>query len=199
MKQMDSKQRNIVRKAQKAGVTIEQYTATEALAHLREFQQLRSETQQRAIDHNRQASMLLKSDKFFADILTNYDSTLYLAVVNQQTAAVALMLHSGKTTYYYSGGSNHELNRQTGASAYLIHYAMCDAAARGQHWFDMGGVPVNPEATHPAYGVYKFKQSYGGEYMEARNGSFVINKLKYTFLNQIKKHRRLLRLMSKTI
>ena len=88
--------------------------------------------------------MLLKSNTFFTNILLNYNSTLYVAKYKESVAAVALMIHSGNTTYYYSGGSDYQLNHLTAASAYLVFYAMCDSLIKGYPIFDMGGVPVNP-------------------------------------------------------
>ena len=37
---------------------------------------------------------------------------------------------------------------------------------QGVKFMDLGGVPVKPDITHPSYGVYAFKRSFGGEYKE---------------------------------
>ena len=196
---MESKQRNIIRKAEKAGVQVAAYTGTAAVQHLSDFQRLRVITQARAISNNAKASMLLKSDSFFTNILLNYSSTLYFASINNEVAACALMLHSGKTTYYYSGGSDIELNKQTGASAFLIFQAITDSLLHGQSVFDMGGVPVKPSKEHPAYGVYKFKSSYGGNYTEYNGGRFIINTLKYRISKTILNNRKIIRILSKSM
>ena len=56
---------------------------------------------------------------------------------------------------------------------------------------------MKPTKEHPAYGVYEFKKSFGGEYMEFDNGPIVINKWKYALLSFVLKNRKLLRILSK--
>ena len=38
------------------------------------------------------------------------------------------------------------------------------AHSRGAHWFDFYGVPGRVDESHPLYGLYHFKESFGGEY-----------------------------------
>ncbi len=197
-KLVESKQRNIVRKGEKNGVEVRILKGTEAIAELPTLQLLREQTQQHAIKKNANASMLLKSDNFFAKLLTHTDATLFIGSVNGKPATVAVMIASGETAYYYSGGSDYELNRQTGSSAYVIwkaieHYRELS----GVKYMDMGGVPVRPEPGHPAYGVYMFKRSFGGEYMEFDAGAIPISKWKYAVLKFALSQRKLLRLFSK--
>jgi len=64
-------------------------------------------------------------------------------------------------------------------------------------YFDMGGVPVSPDINHPAYGVYTFKKSFGGEYKEYNSGKIIISPIKYKLLNFVLKNRKLLRIISK--
>ncbi len=196
---VDSKQRNIIRKGDKSGVVVEHYAGKEILAYLRDFQQLRQTTQSRAIRHNKNASMLLKSDAFFSKIFTEQRSRLFLAKYEGEVVSVALMLEGGKTAYYYSGGSDIEVNKKTGASAHLLWKAICYYREREYAYFDMGGVPVNPDKTHPAYGVYSFKKSLGGEYKEYTSGDIVISAWRYKLIQLIKQNRTLLRLLSKKL
>ncbi len=197
---VESKQRNIVRKGEKNDVEVRMLTGEEAIAELPTLQLLREQTQQHAIRKNANASMLLKSDNFFANLLRHTDSTLFIGSVEGKPATVAVMIVSGETAYYYSGGSNYELNKQTGSSAYVIWNAIEYYRNRGDvKYLDMGGVPVKPESTHPAYGVYAFKRSFGGEYMEFDAGVMVISKLKYAILQFALSQRKLLRLFSKSL
>lgn len=197
-KGVDSKQRNIVRKGEKTGVAFEAYTGEASLAYLDVFQQLRQVTQSRAIGKNANASMLLKSNEFFRNIFLLPGATLFVGKYEGQVASVALMLQGGQTIYYYSGGSDREVNRKTGCSAYVIWKAIAYYKTRGDiAYFDMGGVPVRPTKEHPAYGVYEFKRSFGGEYQEFQNGHIVLCKWKYAILNFVLKNRNLLRILSK--
>lgn len=199
-KLVESKQRNIVRKGEKNGVEVRALQGEEAIAELPTLQLLREQTQQHAIKKHANASMLLKSDDFFANLLRHTDATLFIGSVEGKPATVAVMIVSGETAYYYSGGSDYELNRQTGSSAYVIWRAIEHYREQEEvKYMDLGGVPVKPEPTHPAYGVYAFKRSFGGEYMEFDAGVIVINKVKYAVLKFLLKQRKLLRMFSKSL
>ena len=192
-------QRNKIRKGEKNGVEVRALRGDEALAELPTLQLLRAQTQNHAIRNNANASMLLKSDNFFANLLRHTDATLFIGSVEGKPATAALMLASGETVYYYSGGSDYELNRQTGSSAYVLWKALVYYRnQKGIKYMDMGGVPVRPDESNPAYGVYVFKRSFGGEYMEFDSGMMPINKFKYTILKFALSQRKLLRLFSKT-
>ena len=197
-KLVESKQRNIVRKGEKNGVEVVALRGAEAIAQLPTLQLLREQTQQHAIRKNANASMLLKSDNFFANLLQHTDATLFIGSVEGKPATVAVMIASGETAYYYSGGSDYELNRLTGSSAYVIWRAIeYYRELPNVKYMDMGGVPVKPESTHPAYGVYAFKRSFGGGYMEFDAGVIPISKWKYAVLKFALSQQWLLRIFSK--
>jgi len=199
-KLVESKQRNIVRKGEKNAVAVRALKGKEAVAELPTLQLLREQTQHHAISKNANASMLLKSDSFFQNLLLHTDATLFIGTVEGQPATVALMITSGETAYYYSGGSDYDLNRRTGSSAYVIWKAIeYYRESKSVKYMDMGGVPVKPEPTNPAYGVYAFKRSFGGEYMEFDAGVIVINETKYGLLNFALSQRKLLRMFSKSL
>ncbi len=193
---VESKQRNCIRKAEKSGVVVEVYTGAEAMPYLSDFQRLRQATQQHAIHNHAQASMLLKSDSFFAAKFADPKATLFVAKAESQVAAVALMLQGGDTVYYYSGGSDYDLNRKYCCSAFLLWRALCYYNGKGTACFDMGGVPVSPDKDHPAYGVYAFKRSFGGSYCEFTGGTVAIVAWKYRLLRFLLSQRKLLRLFS---
>jgi lipid II:glycine glycyltransferase (peptidoglycan interpeptide bridge formation enzyme) len=196
-KELDSKLRNIVRKAEKNEVEVLVVTGSDMVSYLDQFQLLRQETQSRAIGKNQKASMLLKSNNFFTNLLQLYDSSFFIAKHQNKIVAMALMVQSGKVIYYYSGGSDLQANKNTGASSLLIWKAIEYAKDANLEFFDMGGVPKNPDKSHPAYGVFSFKRSFGGEYQEFTSGKIIINKMKYKILNIILTNRFILRIISK--
>lgn len=198
-KLVESKQRNCIRKGEMNGVEVDICQGEDSLRYLSDFQRLRQSTQQHAIRNHTNASMLLKSNDFFSAKFTDPKATLFVARVEGQTAAVALMLQSGRTVYYYSGGSDYELNRKYSCSAYLLWRAICHYNDLGLDTFDMGGVPQSPTAEHPAYGVYVFKRSFGGTYQAFDGGKIVISTTKYRLLNFLLSQRKLLRLFSKRL
>ena len=198
-KEVESKQRNCIRKGEKSGVECIVCNGEDSIRYLADFQRLRQRTQQHAIGKNAKASMLLKSDEFFKKLFLDKNTTLFIGIADNQVASVALMIQSGKTIYYYSGGSDYELNKKYSCSAYVIWKAICYASRLGVEVFDMGGVPVSPSKEHPAYGVYAFKRSFGGEYREFDAGKIVISAWRYQLLNWLLSQRKLLRFFSTRI
>lgn len=195
-KLVESKQRNCVRKGEKSGVEFLVCKGEYSLFYLSDFQRLRQQTQQHAIKNHAKASMLLKSDNFFRSLFLNNNTILFVGKADNRVATVALMVQSGQTVYYYSGGSDYELNKKYSCSAFILWKSICYCNELGIKYFDMGGVPTQPTKDHPAYGVYAFKRSFGGEYVEFECGKIIINKWKYKLLNFILSQRKLLRLFS---
>ena len=195
-KLVESKQRNCIRKGEKSGVDVLALQGEEALGYLSDFQRLRQRTQQHAIKKHAQASMLLKSDQYFTELFRNPQATLFVGKVEEQVAAVALMLQSGNSVYYYSGGSDYELNKKYCCSAFVIWKSLLHYNNLGLTIFDMGGVPVQPTKDHPAYGVYAFKRSFGGTYQEFDAGEITISPWKYRVLQFLLSQRKLLRFLS---
>lgn len=198
-KEVESKQRNCIRKGDKSGVECIVCQGEDSIRYLADFQRLRQRTQQHAIRKNAKASMLLKSDEFFKKIFLNKNSTLFVGMVGDQVATMALMIQSGNTVYYYSGGSDYELNKKYSCSADVLWKAICWFNNQGIDVFDMGGVPVFPSKEHPAYGVFAFKCSFGGEYQEFDGGKIIISHWKYKLLNWLLSQRKVLRFFSAKI
>ena len=197
---VDNKHRNRFRKGERNGVEIRVLRGEDAIAEMNTLQKLREHTQQHAIKKNANASMLLKSDNFFRNLFLHTDAELHIGSVDGKPATVAVMLISGETAYYHSGGSDYELNRQTGSSTYVFWKAITHYIhLPNVKYLDMGGVPVNPTPDHPAYGVYMFKSLFGGNYMEFDAGTIVINRFKYKVLSFLLRQRKLLRLFSKVL
>ena len=196
-KGLDSSLRNKLRKAEKKGVIVRACKGKESVSYLADFQRLREVTQSRAIHHNANASMLLKSDDYFREIMLRPNSTLFVAEYEGAVVSASLILQGGKTVYFYMSGSNNDINRQTGCSAYLKWKAIeYFHACEGVEYVDMGGVPLTPQESDPAYGVYQFKKSFGGDYFEFPAGTIAISPAKYRLLRFLLSQRKLLRLFS---
>lgn len=195
-KLVESKQRNCIRKGEKNGVDFIVSRGEEALAYLSDFQRLRLQTQQHAIKKHAKASMLLKSDSFFRSLFMQSNTILFVGKINNKVATIALMIQSGQSIYYYSGGSDYELNKKYSCSAFVLWKSICYCNELGIKHFDMGGVPIQPTKDHPAYGVYAFKRSYGGEYVEFESGKIIINTWKYKLIQLLLSQRKLLRFFS---
>lgn len=197
LKNIDSaKQRNL-KKAKKFDLEILVCKGEESIKYLDDFQCLRENTQSRALSRNKQASMLLKSNKFFHALMMQPNAYLLIGKYEGSVASVALMLKGGDTVYYYSGGSDIEVNRKTCCSAYMFWKALLHFKEKGIKYFDFGGCPVSPDEYHPAYGVYRFKKGFGGKYIEFVGGHVIISYWRYKILQFILSQRKLLRFFSK--
>jgi hypothetical protein len=196
--ELDSKQRNIIRKAERNLVSL-QINTNISQQMIDDFQNLRFDTQKRAIHKNEKSSMLLKSTSFINRVVNELDCNMGICYIDNHPASAALMLSSGKTMFYYLGGSNIELNRKAGASAYLIWNMIVSSKKAGNSYFDMGGVPTDHSDDNPACGVYNFKKSFGGEYVEFVCGDFVISKMECGLMNFFKKNNIIKRIISKKL
>ena len=186
-------------KVRKKAINVNIFVAKgeEALQYLNIYQELRYKTQKKAISNNSKASMLLRSDTFFTNIIRNTNSIMFLAKFENKFVVANLMIQSGKVLYPYMSGSDTALDNQTGASALLRWEAVKYAKEKGLFYFDLGGVPANPDENHPAYGVYLFKKSMGGEYKEFNGGKIIVSPFKYKILSFLLNNRSLLRFISK--
>ena len=198
-KNIDSAKQRNVKKANKCDLEILVCQGEDSIKYLDDFQRLRENTQTRAISRNKQASMLLKSNEFFHTLMMQPNAYLLLGKYEDSVVSVALILQGGDTVYYHSGGSDIEVNRKTCCSAYMFWKALLYFKGNGIKYFDFGGCPVRPTEEHPAYGVYRFKKGFGGEYIEFNGGKIIINTWKYKLLNFILSQRKLLRLFSKKL
>lgn len=198
-KNIDSAKQRNVKKANKCNLEILVCQGEDSIMYLDDFQRLRENTQTRAISRNKQASMLLKSNEFFHKLMMQPNAYLLLGKYEGKVVSVALILQGGDTVYYHSGGSDIDVNRKTCCSAYMFWKTLLHFKENGIKYFDFGGCPVHPTEDHPAYGVYRFKKGFGGEYLEFNGGKIIINKWKYKLLNFILSQRKLLRLFSKKL
>lgn len=195
-KNMDSAKQRNVKKASKFALDILICKGEESIKYLDDFQRLRENTQNRAISKNKQTSMLLKSNEFFKNLMLQPNAILLLGKHEGIVVSVALMLKGGNAIYYHSGGSDIDINRKTCCSAYMFWKALLHFKNEGIKLFDFGGCPICPSEDHPAYGVYRFKKGFGGEYMEFEGGQIIITSWKYRLLQWILSQRKLLRFFS---
>lgn len=198
-KNIDSAKQRNVKKARKFDLEILVCKGEESIKYLDDFQYLRENTQARAISKNKQASMLLKSNNFFHALMLQPNAYLLLGKYEGSVVSVALILKGGDTVYYHSGGSDIEINRKTCCSAYMFWKALLHFKEKGIKCFDFGGCPVRPDEDHPAYGVYRFKKGFGGEYMEFDGGHIIIHPWRYKILQFILSQRKILRVFSKKL
>ena len=153
----ESTRRNI-RSGERRGITVEASDASAAMDH---FYALLRETGARR-------SFPVRPRSYYQDLLSLFRErgqvSVYLARLEGRLLAGAVMIFFGATLVYLFGGTAddaHDLK-----PGYLLHWrAIQDAQRRGGTRYDMWGVPLRPEPSHPGFGFYTFKSRFNGEHV----------------------------------
>lgn len=190
--------KSTVKKAIKNNLEFKTYNSTDNEG-FKDFMRLYEETFQRAIAMNKNSSMTKRDASFFNIAFQNNTRPFYLmnAVINEKVAASGIFVQNGDTLIYFIGASDISLNRQYGASNFLIWNTILWAKENGLNYFDLGGVPDNPDKESPAYGVYRFKKNFGGELTTFYGGEKTISPLKNSILKWTLDNRNIYRTFSK--
>ncbi len=168
---MRSTTRNLIRRAEKDGVTIIASDSPERdLAH---FIRLHDETCKR---HR----FTPYSHQFFEAQVRRFaerkELTLYLASFEGKIIAASIHMHAfGETSYHH--GASDVAHRKVPASYLLQWRAICDALRRGDRIYNFWGIaPTSPtpipsphSKKHPFAGVTLFKTGFGGKELELRH------------------------------
>jgi lipid II:glycine glycyltransferase (peptidoglycan interpeptide bridge formation enzyme) len=95
-------------------------------------------------------------------------------------SAMFLVLSSYRATYLYGASSSQMRNVM---STYALQWkAIQIAKANNCFEYDMFGIAPSPNPSHPMYGLYKFKQGFGGEiYHQLGCWDYPIEEDKYNF------------------
>lgn len=174
--------RNTIRKGIKKGVITEITSGVKALDKIPEIEQLSGVTYERAHKKSTQSSMQLKSSGFYRKLFHLLGDNAVLGIAytpDRRPISFAIMLKTERTMVYYRGGSDLILNREYSSSNLLLHSLIEYAKEAQIVKIDMGGIPVSPSKTHPAYGVFKFKQSFGGSVVSYNSGIKVLSPFRY--------------------
>lgn len=112
----------------------------------------------------------VNSERYFRSIFAaRMESTdgvqvrlLVAYVDNRPLAAMFLVMSSHRATYLYGASSSEHRNLMP---TYALQWeAIRTARANACTEYDLFGVAPRPEPSHPMYGLYKFKQGFGGEF-----------------------------------
>ena len=188
--------RNTIRKALSRNVDIKIHSsnfpedAAEICGRLSEI------TFKRALVSNRKSSMQLKTRVFFKSLLDKFSNNIILGIAYDAVGtpvSFAIILFNKHTAVYYRGGSDVDRNRELGASNLLLDRILETSKRMNITVFDFGGVPVNPGVNHPAWGVYKFKESFGGARTTYCSGNKVLSPSRFFIMERILRSRLLMR------
>lgn len=88
--------------------------------------------------------------------------TNFIAYYEGKPVASIIVFSFGKKIWYMYGASSSE--HRNVMSNHLLHWEVIKwAKAREYKYYDLWGIPVNPDENHPLYGVYRFKKGFRGE------------------------------------
>lgn len=162
---MKPKTRYNVRLAERRGVAVRQGT----VADLPRFYRLLQETSSRD-------EFGIHRVEYFRDLLDGLGpaAALLIAEYEREIAAGIIVARQRQEAIYLYGASSTALQRHM--PAYLIQYAgLRWAREQGCRWYDLWGIPASDEPPDGAeegtnlnirsglWGVYRFKQGFGGE------------------------------------
>jgi lipid II:glycine glycyltransferase (peptidoglycan interpeptide bridge formation enzyme) len=160
--------RNLIRRAQKEGVTIR--ASTDPNTDIEHFLKLHDETRKRH-------GFTAYTDSFFraqVELFTpRGEATLYLAHYQDQVIAASVHMHIGGETSYHHGASTPAFSKIP--ASYLLQWtAIEDAIKRGDHVYNFWGIApttdvsgtLRPEKGHPFAGVTLFKTGFPGKLLE---------------------------------
>jgi lipid II:glycine glycyltransferase (peptidoglycan interpeptide bridge formation enzyme) len=160
--------RNLIRRAEKEGVTIE--ASKDPVSDLQHFLALHDETRKRH-------GFTPYTNAFFRAQIARFaprdEVTLYLARYQGNVIASSIHMHAFGETSYHHGASSYE-HRKIPASYLLQWTAIRDALKRGDRIYNFWGIaPGNlteegfkiSEPKHPFAGVTLFKTGFGGQLM----------------------------------
>ena len=122
-----------------------------------------------------------RQESYFADMLTNLGEhcRLYMAYAGGEAIAGTLAIHYGdKVWYLYGASSNEHRNLMPN---YLLQWRMIQWAVQTHcRIYDFRGVSGDVSEDNPLYGLYRFKQGFGGDFVEfVGEMDWVINKPVY--------------------
>ena len=157
LKNMRKNQRNLIRRAEKEGVTIER--SDDSIRDLPLFIELHEETRKRH-------SFTPYTNQFFEAQVRHFAAengcTLYLAKYKDEVIAASIHMHLFGETSYHHGASTAK-HRKIPASYLLQWTAIQDALKRGDHVYNFWGIAPEGTKNHPFAGVTTFKTGFGGK------------------------------------
>ncbi|MGN0728344.1 lipid II:glycine glycyltransferase FemX [Treponema sp.] len=188
---MKSKWRYNIRLADKKGVKVKTYRASDS-----EFSKAFNEFYSLFMQTSQRDGVQFHKKEYYIDLLNLSAASsgapqvqLYLAEHEGDVLAGIITLFSqNEAVYLYGASGNIKRNLMP---AYLLQWtAICDAKTKGCLVYDFYGCPPTDDKNHPMHGLFLFKTGFGGKLIH-RPGSFdfVLKKNWYAFYTLAEKLR----------
>ena len=155
---MKSKWRYNIRLAKRRGVTVRPGTPADVAG----FYGMYAETARRD-------GFLIRPRAYYEDVWLRFLETdqaeLWLASVEDEPVAGLMLFVFAGTAWYMYGASTGQ-HRHLMPNHLLQWTALCQAKARGCSRYDMWGAPDVFDESDSMWGVYRFKQGFGGQVVQ---------------------------------
>ena len=155
---MKSKWRYNIRLAERKGVSVRPGTA----ADLPAFYQMYADTAARD-------GFLIRPEAYYRDVWSRFmeagQAELLLAQVDEEIMAGLVLFFFEQSAWYMYGASSDQY-RQLMPNHALQWAAICRAKAWGCHRYDLWGAPDVFNESDRLWGVYRFKQGFGGQVVQ---------------------------------
>lgn len=170
--------RRKLRKATKAGITIERSTDVDIVKTFYELE----------VKHAARQKFIAFSKDFltkqFAAFVPHDEVVMYTAKLDDEILAQNFMIFYGNEASYHYGVST-DLGTKYSAAPLLHLEAMKDARTRGITRYNLWGIVGENETSHRFYGVSQFKRSFGCDELKYTPAhDYIINHPKY-FITKI--------------
>lgn len=154
------KTRYNIRLSSRKGIIVKDYSGVEDIPddELEAFYSLMVTTGQR--DH-----FYIRSPAYFKNLMhaMQEDAHLLIAYLEGQPIAGTIEAFCGRKAWYLYGASAN--SHRNAMPNYLLQWTMIQRALeRSCVFYDFRGVPANPTADDPLYGLYRFKKGFSGTY-----------------------------------
>jgi peptidoglycan pentaglycine glycine transferase (the first glycine) len=160
---MKSKWRYNIRLAERKGVVIRRGNSDD----IANFYRMYAETAARD-------GFLIRPEAYYREVWQRFleagQAEMLLASVADEMVAGLILFIFGQTAWYMYGAST-EQHRQLMPNHLLQWRAICRARERGCTRYDLWGAPDVFDETDRMWGVYRFKQGFGGQVVQ-RVGAF---------------------------
>ncbi len=173
MSNMDSKNRNMVRKAMKNGVTV----VKKPIEEFGDFISMYNETMEK---DGADAYYTFDEEYFKAQSLLSENASIYYAIKDSKPIAGAIMYYNERFMHYHLAGTHTEF-RAFAPSNLLLYEAACDAASMGIKAFHLGG------GMAPDDSLFGFKKQFNKNgRLPFVIGRTIFDKEKYDFLLNVR-------------
>lgn len=173
-KDMHGKHRNVIRKAEKENIIIEESKDIESYYYLSEETYRRSRGQ----------APSYKTLRWIYNYLNPAGiCRIFFARQGDKFVSGAFMLHCGSKVTYWHGATCD--NPPTGASN-LLHWEMIKKfKSEGYKWYDFGGASLTTDAESKSRGITRFKERFGGDLEIFWGGYKIYSTLRKELLDKV--------------